>query len=155
MQLCRWPVLWLRALRWNWAQIEWSTEGMNSTFDVVPCVPWLLLARDFSLATHVQITDVAGQPMYITSSDSLCAKMSGSSCSQWWPWVQTFPVLLFESCGIVKLAWTPRSTEARATRICPGFPGWLRFLKNPHRHDKPVRSWSALSLPVAGRPLWD
>ena len=100
----RWPMRWLRTLRWYWAQLEWSTEGMDDTFDLVPCVPWLLLARDFSLATHVQITDVAGQP----SLHFTLRGISGSSCPQWgvksWPGVQTYPVMLFESCGIAKLA---------------------------------------------------
>ena len=35
---------------------------MNDTFDLVPCVPWLLLAQDFSLATHVQITELLVSP---------------------------------------------------------------------------------------------
>ena len=35
---------------------------MDNTFDLVPCVAWLLFARDISSATRIQITDVAGQP---------------------------------------------------------------------------------------------
>ena len=40
-------MFWLRALRWYWVQLAWSTEGIYGTFDLVPRVPWLLLARDF------------------------------------------------------------------------------------------------------------
>ena len=92
----------------SWAQLEWSTKGMNDTFDLVPCVPWLLFARDFSLATHVQITDVAGQPISTSRQAIQFARISREAAAlsgvKWWPGVQTYPVLLFGSCGIAKFA---------------------------------------------------
>ena len=76
-------MLWLRALG-----TEWKTERTNSTFDLVPCVPWLLLARDFSLATHFHITDVAGQPtstprqaIHFARTSREAAALSGV---KWW-----------------------------------------------------------------------
>ena len=89
----RWPVLKLRALRWHWAQKEWSTARMNSTIDLEPCVPWLLLARDCSLATRVQITDVAGQPISTSRQAIHFARISQEAAAlsgvKWWPGVQT------------------------------------------------------------------
>ena len=108
--LKRWrcPVLLLRALGCCSAQKEWSTERKHSTFDLVLCVPWLLLARDFSLATHVQITDVAGQPISTSRQANHFARIPREAAAlsgvKLWLGVQTYPVLLFESCGIAKLA---------------------------------------------------
>ena len=53
-----------------------------------------------------QITDVAGQPTsrQATHFARISREAAALGGVKWWPGVQTYPVLLFESCGIAKLA---------------------------------------------------
>ena len=74
---------------------------------------------------------------------------------KWWPRVQTYPVQLFESCGIAKLAGIQGHPKFQKPELSLGSL-LFEILKNPRRHDnQPVRPWSALSIPVAGKSLWD
>ena len=140
----RWTVLRLRSLRWCWAQLAWSAEGMDDTFDLVPYGPWLLLARDFfvshemfrspmSLASSIS---TSRQTIHFARKSWEAAALSGV---KWWPGVQTYHAMLFESCPELPLSSL-----------------LFEILTNPRHHDnQPVRPYSALPLPVAGEPLWD
>ena len=156
----RWPVLWLRALRWYWAQLRWSTEGIDGTFDLVPKVPWMLIARDFSLATHVQITDVAGQPISTLRQAIHFSRVSREAAAisgvKWWPGVQTYPIRFFESCGVDRLTGLqgrPHLLQPALTLVSLLF----EILKAPRHVGTGQRSrpWSTLPAPVVDKPLWN
>ena len=156
----RWPVLWLRALRWYWSQLKWSTEGMDGPFDLVPSVPLMLIARDFSLATHVHITDVAGQPISTSRQATQFSRVSREAAAlsgvKWWPGVQTYPVRFIQSCGIDRLT----GLQGRPQLVQPALTlGSLLFeiLKAPRQvgTGQRPRLLSTLPAPFVGKPLWN
>ena len=153
----RWPVLWLRALRWYWAQLR--TEGKDGTFNLVPNVPWMVIARDFSLAAHVQITDVAGQPMSTLRQAIHFSRVSREATAisgfKLWPGVQTYPIRFFESCGVDRLT----ELQGRPQLSQPALTlGSLLFeiLKAPRHVGTGQRSrpWRTLPALVVDKPLW-
>ena len=133
---------------------------MDGPFDLVPSVPWLLIARDFSLATHVHITDVAGRPISTLRQAILFSRVSREAAAlsgvKWWPGVQTYPVRFFQSCGIDRLA----GLQGRPRLLQPELTlGSLLFqmLKTPRQvgTGQRPRLLNTQPAPFVGKPLWN
>ena len=138
-------MLWLRALRWYWAQLRRSTEGIDGTFDLVPKLPWFFNCSCF-FASHSCSDHRRCWPTHFHAISGV----------KWWPGVQTYQTRFFESCGVDRLT----GLQGRPQLLQPALTlGSLlfRILKAPRHVGTGQRSrpWSTLPAPVVDKPLWN
>ena len=131
------------------AGMEYGRNG-RPFFDLVPSVPWLLIARDFSLATHVHITDVADTPIstlrHIIQFSRVSREAAALSGVKWWPGVQTYPVRFFQFCGIDRLAGLQGRPQLLQPALTLGSPSQVGTSQCP-------RPLNTLPAPFVGKLL--